>query len=136
MADASKFTHFISHFAIVGIVSFVGCSLLSISIKATRPWFFGISTIVALLGMIVAAETVSRTAMCEAATLAQLGDFQRNTVYWSLVNAPREFQFQIHALALVDDTAFGWSYRTMGWYEIPTDARVNVWVGGETAICR
>ncbi|MFY0618920.1 hypothetical protein [Shimia sp.] len=136
IANASKFTHFVSHFAIAGLACFIVSSLLSILVKATRPWFFGIATIVALLGMIVAAESVSKTAMCEAATQAQLGDFQRNTFYWSLANAPREFQFQIHALAIVDDKAFGWSYRKLDWYEIPHAAQINVWVSGETASCQ
>ncbi|HEX7712152.1 MAG TPA: hypothetical protein VF418_14565 [Sphingomonadaceae bacterium] len=44
----------------------------------------------------------------------------------SLREAPREFQFYLHAGALKNCVPYGWSYREMNLYRIPPSAAINV----------
>ncbi|WP_237152456.1 hypothetical protein [Oryzibacter oryziterrae] len=44
----------------------------------------------------------------------------------SLLHAPADFQFALHAAALKDCKPYGWSYGRMAFYELPVDAAVNV----------
>jgi hypothetical protein len=60
--------------------------------------------------------------MCATAPALGIATFRRNSFFWSLVNAPEEFQFDIHAVATVGEESYGWSYREMGWYLIPREA--------------
>jgi|GEM_PF-1704158 len=49
-----------------------------------------------------------------------------HTFLQSLREAPREFQFYLHAAALKDCVPYGWSYRSMAFYRIPAGVAVNV----------
>jgi hypothetical protein len=81
----------------------------------------GLSMLVLLVSGHVSAEIASRAAMCRQVEVRGLTGFKRNTFLWSLRNAPEEFQDEIHAMAWLGDSQFGWSYRDMDWYEIPED---------------
>ncbi|WP_171124365.1 MULTISPECIES: hypothetical protein [unclassified Ruegeria] len=50
----------------------------------------------------------------------------RNSFFQTLRNAPREFQFYLHAAALKDCVPYAWSYRTMSFYQLPNNIAVNV----------
>ena len=53
-------------------------------------------------------------------------DVVTNSFFESITEAPREFQRYLHSAALKDCIAFGWSYRTMSFYQIPPSAARNV----------
>lgn len=53
-------------------------------------------------------------------------DVVTNSFFESITEAPREFQRYLHSAALKDCIAFGWSYRTMSFYQIPPSAAKNV----------
>jgi len=57
------------------------------------------------------AERNSRSAMIAGAKEIGASTFERHSFLWSLRNAPREFQFEVHALARVKGQSFIWSYR-------------------------
>ncbi|HUD95366.1 hypothetical protein [Sphingobium sp.] len=44
----------------------------------------------------------------------------------SIHEAPREFQFYLHTAALKNCVPYGWSYRTMSFYNLPPNVAVNV----------
>ncbi|WP_425081835.1 hypothetical protein [Ruegeria arenilitoris] len=50
----------------------------------------------------------------------------RNSFFQTLRNAPREFQFYLHAAALKDCVPYAWSYRSMSFYQLPNNVAVNV----------
>ncbi|MEO1452938.1 MAG: hypothetical protein AAFV31_03885 [Pseudomonadota bacterium] len=64
--------------------------------------------------------------MCDAAQEFGLVAFKRTGLLTSIREAPAGFQFVLHARLDVGDTAYGWSYGEMAWYEIPERARQNV----------
>lgn len=118
----SKFELFLSHvlpiaFA-VGIVVFA-CLFL---IPKFRLWSIAPSLLAVLIAAVFVGERVSKDAMCASAKEIGLDQFRRNTLLWSLANAPEEFQFEIHAAGEIGKRRMGWSYREMHWYEIPPDA--------------
>lgn len=82
---------------------------------------------VALVSLMAAAigagELRSRAAMCQEALALGVTGIKRNSRLWSLANAPREFQFELHAELWRDGQRYGWSYGEMAWYLIPD----NVW---------
>lgn len=49
-----------------------------------------------------------------------------HSFFRSIREAPREPQFYLHAAALKNCVPYGWSYRTMDFYELPTNVAVNV----------
>ncbi len=49
-----------------------------------------------------------------------------HSFFRSIREAPREFQFYLHAAALKNCVPYGWSYRTMDFYELPPNVAVNV----------
>ncbi len=112
----------------------VGVFLLCVSIRVLRPWSFGVALLVLLGVSVPVGERISRHAMCEAAAEVGISQIKRNTFLWSLMNTPREFQFEIHAVIEVGERTLGWSYREMTWYDIP----VTVWgeVHGDVYNCQ
>lgn len=74
------------------------------------------------LGLGLMAERKSRQLMCERALAAGIDELQRNSIFWSLANAPRDLQFELHGLAMIDGQRHGWSYRDLSWY--PLEERV------------
>lgn len=46
-------------------------------------------------------------------------DSFEHSIFRSIREAPAEPQFYLHAAAVKDCTIYGWSYRTMGFYELP-----------------
>ncbi len=108
--------------------------LLALAVRRLRDWAAGLGLLAGLVAGVVAGDQVSQTAMCETAAARGFSTFQRNGLFTSLAGAPREFQFDLHAMAEHDGAALGWSYRDMDWYVIPTDAQRNV-AGGESFTC-
>ena len=100
--------------------------VLLLCVKRLRRWWLAPPMVAALLAGIVAGERISRQAMCSAAEAIGIVEFRRNTLLWSLMNTPRDFQFEIHARAEKDGRRLGWSYREMDWYEIPAEAWAEV----------
>jgi hypothetical protein len=54
------------------------------------------------------------------------GHVIQHSFFRSVREAPREFQFFLHAAALKDCVPYAWSYRTMDFYVVPPDAAINV----------
>ena len=63
--------------------------------------------------------------------IAVISDFQpddvrRSSFFRSIREAPKDFQFFLHAAALKDCTPYGWSYRRMEFYVLPQNVAPNV----------
>lgn len=108
--------------ATVGLVVLVLC----LAVPRVRRWTLVPALLAFLAAGMVVGERVSQREMCRAAAAAGISEFRRNTLLWSLRNAPREFQVAVHALADSGGQRRGWSYHRMGWYDIPATATVEV----------
>lgn len=93
-----------------------------LSLPGLRLWSVAPALLAVLSTGIVVGEHVSKREMCRTAEASGIVEFRRRTLLWSLQNVPEEFQFDIHAAAEVGGRRMGWSYREMGWYEIPAEA--------------
>lgn len=104
--------------AVVGLVCLV--------VRPLRAWSAALALCTALLAAVILGDQVSSDAMCKAAAGQGFTTFQRHGFGWSLANAPREFQTELHGIATVDGQRLGWSYRAMDWYAIaPEVTRVD-----------
>lgn len=108
--------------AIAGGITLAVCLIIS----RIRIWCVAPSLLVALFTGIVIGENVSKQAMLETAASMGIEVLARNSLWWSLRNAPREFQWELHAIGKSQDQFFGWSYREMSWYPMPETALANV----------
>lgn len=52
--------------------------------------------------------------------------YYQRSFFRSMREAPREFQFFLHAAAVKDCRPLAWSYSQMGFYELPWGVAVNV----------
>lgn len=104
----------------------LGVLALCLSVSRLRWWSVAPALLAGLGTMVAVGERVSREAMCREASARGVTTFQRHSLLWSLNNAPREWQFEIHAVASLDGKTLGWSYREMTWYDIPEGAAGNV----------
>lgn len=109
-----------------GVAALVACLIIG----RLRIWAPGVAGVVLLVAAVIAGEGISREAMCS--TARGFDSFARNGLMWSLANAPRDWQFDVHALAEVDGQVLGWSYATMDWYAMPETASVG---SGEVFTC-
>ncbi len=122
---SERFAQFHSFLSDVLPMAFAAGGITFVAILAVprlRLWSVAPALLVFLAVGIVVGENVSQRAMCRAAAHANIPEFRRRTLLWSLYNTPEEFQFDIHAAAEIDGRRLGWSYREMDWYEIPSDA--------------
>ncbi len=71
-----------------------------------------------LLVTISVAEDTSKILMCQAAVDRGVSEISRHSFYWSLRNAPKDYQFDLHAYVVHNGKRLGWSYRDLNWYEI------------------
>lgn len=79
-----------------------------------------------LATVVVVGERVSQRAMCREAAALGITGFERHSLLWSLANAPRDWQLGVHAVAMVDGSVLGWSYRDMRSYDIPEGVAGNI----------
>lgn len=99
----------------VGVLTLLLCCIP----PRLRRWSPGLAALAMLAVMVPLAEITSRRAMCRTAEARGIHEFHRRSFYWSLRNAPQEFQFELHASAKSMDGDLGWSYHDMDWYDIP-----------------
>jgi hypothetical protein len=93
-----------------------------LAVPRLRLWSVAPSLLAFFAVGVIVGERISQQAMCKAAEAADIPEFRRRSLLWSLYNTPEELQFDIHAVAETGGRRLGWSYREMGWYEIPPDA--------------
>lgn len=104
---------------LIGTLSFLLPARLSI---VRAPLFVAISLLGSLWSVGAYAEHVKARAIREFHADRQ----QENSFLQSVIHAPNEPQFFLHATALKDCVPYGWSYRTMSFYRLPTNVAVNV----------
>ena len=75
-----------------------------------------------VVGIGLYADHVRATRTTEFAADVSVG----HSFFRSIRVAPSEFQFDLHAAALKRCKPYGWSYRTMDFYELPPNVAVNV----------
>lgn len=97
-----------------------------LAVPRLRVWSVAPSFLAMLATAIVVGEGVSQRAMCAKAEALGITEFKRNSLLWSLFNAPREFQFEVHAKAEMAGRRLAWSYREMDWYDVPANALADV----------
>jgi cbb3-type cytochrome oxidase subunit 3 len=90
--------------------------------------------VISLAVTISMAEDTSKILMCQAAADRELSEISRRSFYWSLRNAPQEYQFGLHAYVTHDGQRLGWSYRELNWYEISDEVHFEV-DGYATLLC-
>ena len=106
------------------VIALVFASFLLLYIfKKLRVFAVVIVTLSSLVGAVFGGDYVSKNAMCVSVKRQGLDSFGRHSFLFSLANAPRDFQNNLHAGLKVDNKRFGWSYKEMDWYLIPA----NVW---------
>jgi hypothetical protein len=120
------FDLFLSQIMPVAVTAGLVVFALCLAVRRVRRWSLVPALLAFLTAGMVAGERVSQREMCRGAAAAGISEFRRNTLFWSLRNAPADFQFDIHALAERGGRRLGWSYKTMGWYDIPPTASVEV----------
>lgn len=115
----------------VAVLAFALC----LSLPRLRAWSIAIPLVSWMIAALPAGEYVSRQAMCDTADALGFSSVLRNSFYWSLRNAPREYQFELHATLQDGSRNLGWSYREMDWYDIPERALLNIYVNGSVLTC-
>lgn len=87
-----------------------------------RRWRFAPGLAVGLFVSVslFVSERQSLSLMCQSALAAGDIEIKRNSVFWSLFNVPREFQFEVHAVRGTSSELYAWSYRALDWYAVPT----------------
>ena len=124
--EIAKFHAFLSLFLAPTAAVSVFALAVCLAVPRLRIWSVGATLIAFLVAGVIFGERASQRAMSSAAEAAGIRDFKRHTLIWSLANAPRKFQGDIHAEAKLGGRWLGWSYRELGWYEIPSDVWGNV----------
>lgn len=102
---------------------------LTVSFGALRPFSIVVTGTMALVTTLWAGEAVSSRAVCTSAAAQNLTNVTRNSFLWSISNAGRDYQFNLHAMATRDGDQFAWSYSEMEWYLLPTTIWANVQSG-------
>ncbi len=108
----------------------VGIFLLVLTIflmwEALRRYAPVLAFLVATVATVFFAEIKSRELMCDRAQVLGLDGFKRNSFFWSLGNAPREFQFQVHGYGEKGGMRFAWSYSELDWYPLNDETGASV----------
>lgn len=99
---------------------------VTLGVRGLRRWSLGLTGGAALLASVFLGDQLAEAAMCKAAAARGFDSFALNSFGWSLANVPQEFQFELHALAAVEERRLGWSYRLQDWYPIPPNASADV----------
>lgn len=126
MPKVNQFWGFVAQPLLMGALVAGGTLVFCLAMRPLRTWALVIALLAGLGAAAFVGERVSKAAMCQQAAALGITEFRRNTLLWSLANTPREFQFEIHALATTGKGRLGWSYREMAWYAVPVDAAVDV----------
>lgn len=101
-------------------------AVLPVIFKPVRRWVI-VWLCLPLLGIfMILAEKESRHSMCDAALEMGESEIRRNTFRWSIRNGLAEFAMDIHALMVKDGVRYGWSYRQLDWYAIPSGVHGDV----------
>jgi hypothetical protein len=53
-------------------------------------------------------------------------DYFEHSIFRSILEAPREYQFYLHAAAIKKCVPYAWGYGAMGFYRLPPNVAVNV----------
>jgi hypothetical protein len=128
--DWVQFDLYLSQIAQVAVPCGLVVFTVFMAFPRLRLWSIAPALLACLVAGIVVGERVSKREMCLKAKAIGIAEFSRNTLMWSLRNAPQESPMEIHAAAKVGDRRLGWSYRTMGWYGIPR----STWGDVETPV--
>lgn len=115
------------HWLVVGAIG-LAAALGWIAWRAFKSAHFAVALFSAasLIIAVVVVGTQSTALRKDATARLSPDRIMTNSFAASLRNAPREFQFFLHAAALKDCKPYAWSYRTMSFYELPPNIAVNV----------
>lgn len=94
----------------------------SVSLTYKIPAFVALAMAIATTSVGIYANTLRQERILAFKADASID----HSFFRSIREAPREFQFYLHAAALKDCVPYAWSYRTMDFYELPTGVAVNV----------
>ncbi len=119
--EASWITAFFSGATSVSIIMAISRSSRSSGALATFA-LCSVPMIFATVGAGIVA-TAQRASKVEA---FKPDEFAAESFFASMRNAPRDLQFFLHAVAMKNCVPYAWSYSEMEFYELPTNAAVNV----------
>lgn len=122
--------HFGSHLWVATVFSALAAALLArflLGYLRVRP-AFRLASWVGIWMVLTVAMIEIYADVVRSAKLAAFGAdvaFQHSFLS-SLLEAPRDFQFFLHAAAMKNCEPYAWSYRTMSFYQLPPNVAVNV----------
>lgn len=93
--------------------------------------FVAIAMLLSVLSVGVYADGIRRQTIAEFRPDASF----QHSFFRSLHEAPKEFQFYLHAGALKDCVPYAWSYRSMNFYRLPDNVAANVIPGAWQKRC-
>ena len=99
--------------------------LASFGFRASRLWALFIDLFAGSVALLVAAEFYRKKYIRDAAEALNAMDVVRSSLLWSFANVPADFQFGLHAQAIIECESFVWSYSEMDWYRIPSIVCAN-----------
>lgn len=99
----------------------IGTALLCAALfwKGFGRYVIGLGGLFWLATFLVVGDVRSKSQMCATARALGVTQIKRNSLLWSISNAPREFQIELHAEIVRDDARLGWSYGEQDWYRVP-----------------
>jgi hypothetical protein len=99
---------------------------LALMHRGLRPWAMGLAAGAGLCTAILAAGPVTSARLCATAEARGVSEIRLNSFLFNLRNASPAFQTNLHALIFIEGAPWGWSYREMDWYRVPSEAYANV----------
>lgn len=121
--SANLFSSFILSVAMWPLLFGTLAIFVSLLFQKSRPWSGTVGVLVVLSALVLAGESRSKELMCATAKDLGTDKLFRNSLLWSLQNAPEEFQFEVHAITKVNGQRWAWSYRELNWY--PLNSKTN-----------
>ncbi len=107
----------------------LGSTLLSAGIffvPLKRPYKLPAFVLLTMTFSIVSVGIYADRKRHERTTAFAADAIKDHSFFRSIREAPREFQFYLHAAALKQCVPYAWSYRLMDFYELPANTAVNV----------
>lgn len=131
----SEFSVFLALPTFCALAAALAVGYLSFRFKLLQSFSSATGLIVGAVFFFLVSEQLSKSAMCDAASLMGTGTFKRHSFAWSAVNSGNKFQFEIHAILENSEGKFGWSYRDRDFFLLNDKTEGNVSTG-ESFQCR
>jgi hypothetical protein len=107
---------------VIGAIVAAGVSQLMKRAEVAAATFVSVSMGLSVASVVLYADRLRQTEFRRLQPDVQM----QHSLLRSLREAPAEFQFYLHAAAVKACVPYGWSYRTMSFYQLPPEVVGNV----------